>query len=299
VSAMSEKNRKRRSSRKHFRFIGYRIRRKLFYGIVSLLLLPPLIFSLVAYLFLQSSSNSSSLPVAAVPAEPVEEAAAEPLGELASLLWQHRQASGLKETSSMTLLGTFIQDGRPFDLALSMRMPAMVRKRVRDDIQEVLLVSSGTSSQERTTLANNAPLVRALPQADIARYSLLLEGAAFRLAEDDAPAYFSYELMSEVTRPGCRRIVSKDPAGVSIAHEIDTESGLEVERSMEIPLDGEQSVLTMLLEDYRRVDNVMLPHRYYLELDGLRRVEVDVQSFKLNPVMPLWFFALERESETG
>lgn len=266
---------------------------------VSLLVLPPLIFFLVTYLFLRSSGTSSSLPAAAVLAQPDAEAAAEPLSELAALLWQYRQASGLEETTSMTLLGTFIQDGRSFELALSVRMPAMVRKRVRDDAQEVLLVSSGTSSQERTILANNESLVRTLPEEDIARYSLLLEGAVFRLVAGDAQSNFSYELMSEVTRPGCRRIVSKDPTGLSMVHEIDTESGLEVERSMEISLDGERSVLTMLLEDYRRVDNVMLPHRYYLELDGLRRVEVVVQSFKLNTVMPLWFFALEREGEDG
>jgi len=290
--------RKSRSSKKHFRILGYRVRRARFFGVLGFVLLLPIIFCLVVYFFLQGNQQSAA-DAAVVRIEQNEVEAELPTGELAALLSRLREASGLENVASMTLHGSYVEDGRKYDLALSMRAPAMIRKRVRNDEVEVVFVSSGASSQVRATLPTSEPSVRELLQEDLYLYSLLLEGAAFRLAEGGPRMHYSCELLPGETERGGQRIVSKGPAGVSIVHEIDADSGLEIERSVEAEVLGERHVLRLMLEDYRRVEGAMLPHRYYLDIDGRRRVEVEVQSVQLNPVMPLWFFAVERENESG
>jgi len=260
-------------------------------------MLLPIIFCLVIYLFLRNSHYTLP-PAAAVQTEPVEEPVEMPAGELAALLLRQREASGLADVSAMTLHGSYIEDGRHYELALSMRAPGMIRKRVRNDKVEVVFVSSGASSQVRATLPMSEPTVRELLQEELYLYSLLLEGGAFRLSESGSRMPYRYEWLPTEQGSEVQRIVSQGPAGVSMMHEIDMDSGLELERSVEVEMDGELHGLRLLLEDYRRVENAMLPHRYYLEIDGRRRVEVTIQSVQLNPVMPLWFFALEQASES-
>jgi len=293
-------SRKKRAS-KHLRLLGYRVRRTRFYKFLLFVLLVPAVFFVVAYALLRNSSHSDNngpQPSEARPAT-IEQEEEEPEGELAGLLWRHRQASGLKEVTGMTLHCSYIEDGRNYEMALSMRAPEMIRKKVRDEAVEVVFVAAGGASQVRTTQAKGESTVRALPEDDLYRYTLLLEGGAFRLAEGGPRVNYDYDLVLGEATEGFRRIVSTGPSGVSVTHVIGEVSGLEVERSAEVWVDETQNVLKLFLEDQRQVDGVMLPHLYRLQINGLERAEIRVQSVQLNPVTPLWFFVLERESEEG
>lgn len=289
---------RRRRTSKHFRILGYRVRRTRFYGLVSVILLLPGVFLLVIFALLRSD-GSGALPVESAERGSTEEESEVPASDLAALLWRHRQATGLKDTSSLTMHGSYLEDGRAYEMALSIRAPGMMRKKLRDSLMEAVLVLRGNSGQIRKAGSEGVSTVETMGAEDLYKYTLLLEGSALRLAEGAPQNYYNYKLLPAQAGEGARTILSTGSEGISLTHRIDGESGLELERSMVIWADGTKNELRLVLEDQRQVEGAVLPYRYRLEINGTERAEIRVQSLQLNPVIPEWFFALESEGEKG
>lgn len=287
--------RKSRKS-KHFRILGYRVRRTRFFIAFLTALFLPAIFFLVVFALLDGHRNEvPHLAVEPVSAEAEDD---EPESELAALLRRHRQVTGLNHSSSMAMHGTYREDDKLYEMALSVRLPGMIRKKLWGQELELVMVCVGKSGQVRSTVANGESGVQAMNEGDLHRYALLLEGGGLRLT-DGGESHYSYELMPAEKDDEYRRIISSMGSGLAVTHLIDEKSGFEVERRVEFIADNTEYKLSLLLEDRRPVGGALLPHLYRLLINGVERAELRVQSVQLNPVMPEWFFALEPEKRGG
>lgn len=178
-------SKKKSSKSKYFRILGYRVRGTRFYAVAEFILLPPLLFLLVTFAFLQSNN---------------------PGGESSS--------------------------------------PIQESEVIEEDLKE--------------------------PEND-----------------------YTYELLPEEEETSARRIVSTGSSNISTSHTIDLDSGLEVQRSIELSDAEKSNVVKLHLEDPREVDGVVLAHLYRLQINDSEAAEIRVQSVQLNPIIPQWFFTLE------
>lgn len=277
---------------KYFRVLGYRVRRKRFYQVAALILLPLFLFLLVTFAFLQSN-RGRGVPLSPISeSETVEEDLEESDDELTAILRRHRQATGLEDVKGMTLYGSYREGDKNYEMALSIRIPGLIRKKLRNQTIEIVLVVTGHSGQVRKTEANGESKVVAMTEEDLYRHALLLEGGGLRLS-GGAELDYTYELLPAEKEARTRRIVSSGLSGIAITHFIDLVSGLEVQRSIESNHGDKTNEFKLYLEDPREVDGVVLPYLYRLQINGSHAAEIRVQSMQLNPIVPQWFFAIE------
>ena len=194
------------------------------------------------------------------------------------------------------MYGTYKEGDRLYDMAFSVRTPEMVRKRISDEAVEVVFVSSGASGEIRTTPTKGGQVTRAMREDDLYWYVLVLEGAMFRLAGSESEN-FSYGFSPAETKDGFQRILSVGPSGVPLTHLIDEDSWLEVERSLEVRINGRPHILTLVLEDHRAVDDgkAMLAHRLRFKVNGSERGLILIDSIRLNPGLAPWMFTFKRD----
>lgn len=290
-------SKKKSRKSKYFRILGYRVRRKRFYGVAAFILLPPALFLLVTFTFLQGSRGKDVSTSPIPETEVVEEERVVHENELVALLIRHRQATGLEDIDGMTLYGSYHEGDKDYKMALSMRTPGLIRKKLRNLTLEIVLVAAGGSGQVRTIEANGESKVEAMNGGDLYRNALLLEGSGLRLS-DEAERGYTYELLPAEEGAKVRRIISTGLSGISITHVIDLDSSLEVQRSIEVQEGGKSNELKLYMEDTREVDGVALPYHYRLHINNKEAAEIRVQSVQLNPIVPQWFFALEAEDSS-
>ncbi|MFU8849131.1 MAG: hypothetical protein ACNA77_10515 [Opitutales bacterium] len=287
--------RKTRKS-KHFRILGYRVRRTRFFVAFLATLFLPAIFFLVLFALLKADRNEVARIVVGPVSVGVEEHESE--SELAALLRRHRHVTGLYNCSSMTMHGTYREENKLYETALSIRLPGMIRKKMWGRGFELVMVSVGKSGQVRSITSSGEHEVQSIGEGDLYWYTLLLEGGGLRLAEG-GESHYTYELLPPEKEEEYRRIISSTDHGVTFTHLIDRESGFEIERRIEFIADNKEYKLRLLLEDRRPAGDSLLPHLYRLQINGVERAELRVDSVQLNPVIPEWFFALESARSGG
>lgn len=288
---------------KNFKFHGDRmpqesLRRRL----RSFVFFPGLTLLVGSFFYVQAHGQTeASLPAERPASEStIADEDAEPL-TLQSLLTQHRHVTGLSGITGLILHGSYIEDGAHYALDLSMRAPELVRKNVSADDIEITCCSDGTTGTLRVRRSQGETTFRDM-RDDLYRYTLLLEGATMRLTGDWGQGHWDqgdwdYTLISKNEGDsGNWLIASNGPSEITLTHLIDPETGYELERSVEVRVDGQLNKLTLHLSDYRRIGNACLPYHYSLSVNGTLRGESKIDTIQLNPGLPSWLFTLKPEA---
>lgn len=321
------RTRKRQRQRKtvHLPF-GYRVRRRVFYRflLVSILLTAAVIllpFALYHYLSdeshiegdlsdleairddtIDAAASSLTLPDAAEPsaeyAPPPEapeptmlspEGAAEP--SLQSILETYRTATGLRDVRSLVLHGEYTEDGRRFEMILTIKAPDLMRKALSDD--RLSIVCSYDGKDATVQIGQKTP--ESIEDA-FHHNALILVGAFLTLADTGSEGQSArHRWLSDQTHDGkiCRVIASQLPDTPTIHHLIEPDTGFECFRYLDITVEGKRHRISMHLGDFRKNGGYTLPHTYRVEVDGSLRGKARIDSIQSNQGIMPWMFSMD------
>lgn len=298
---------------------AYRVRRKEFYRFIvtSVLLLAFTVlipWAIYCYTLDASVSAGSQIvePTGVVPYASLEplldrspiaaasvlntaaDANAQPaIVSLASILAKYRTATGLREVQSLLLHGSYLEDGRKFEMKLAAKAPNLVSKNLSDD--ELEMVCRYNGSKATIEIATGAPgqaVTQALEDAIYER-AIILEGAFLSLADFGTelltPRY-AWQADQMYDGKPCWTVVSQLPGTPEISHLLDQESGFELVRYLDLVVEGSKHQLSIHFSDFRQHDALHLPHAYTLKVNGAIRGQARVDSIQRNPGLMPWMF---------
>jgi hypothetical protein len=292
------KRRKSSNRSRSFRILGYRIRKgRVYRGALTASIFLCGFVALVGIAYL----DDDSLPVVQeeliLMYAPKSSTESEVVGanravdELQSILGHHREAVGLDGVKGLTLHGSYLEGSEEYSLALSLRSHEMIRKKIESDMAEIVCVTQGALGEVKITRKGFEPVIRGT-EDDLFWYMLILEGATLRLTQANQQGGFTPRLLPVVDGEVGRRIMTEGSSGVILTHLIDTETGLELERRLELRIKDKLHVLELKLSDYREVSGATLPHHYEMFINGQAKARMRVVSIQVNPGLAPWMFAL-------
>lgn len=234
---------------------------------------------------MESRSPATALTAPQAPADEQQADERTP-PSLASIISQHRAATGLGNVRSLTLRGTItLEDGNPYNCTFIIRRPHYLRQAVRNFRISASLAFNGDSYTAMVNgvvqpTGNNPNRV----DSELNRNSILIEGAFGQLAWGSADPAQGPVLVGGVTFNDTPCFVIDQPmAGRAIIrYFIDQHTFQEVGRRLRF-MDGETPVeLEMHLSAVRSEEGITLPMHYLLFRDGLRVVSASFESVTPN-----------------
>lgn len=206
------------------------------------------------------------------------------------ILKKHQKVTGLIDTQSVLLFGTYKEDGRVFEMTLAAKAPNRIRKMLKDAAVVITCIFDGEVA--RVEVKRGEEQVSQVLDDLLYARAVVLEGALLSLSKAVGDVKAQYHLGKNQVYDGhdCWTIVSLIEGGAVINHLIDSDSGYERARYCDLTVDGQAHQISLHYSDYRPVGAFHYPHAYILKIDGDVRGLASIESIKYNSGLMPWMF---------